>query len=709
MLLWGLAAGVPIVIHLLSKRKYQVVPWAAVEYLLAAVRNNARRIRIEQLILLLIRTAILVLLAVALADPVWSLLPTLGSSLGTAERSHFVLVLDGSYSMDYRAAEASRFEVAKRLAVQLVQDSRQGDGFTLVLMADPPLVAISEPAFDPADVADEIENLRLRHGGANLPMTLAAVQKILANARERHARLTDPKVCFFTDLGRTTWDDVASASCRDRLGRLAKDAMLVLFDVGQPDAQNAAITSVGVDEALVTVGREVTLQATVQNFGNRDQACRISLLADDQQVSTERITVAASGRTSVSLLHRFETAGEHTIEARLEGDALEVDNHRWRSIPVRPSIRVLCIEGRPGAARYVAWALEPVRSERPRVRVDVRFEDALLEADLERYDCVVLCNVGRFSRDEAAVLFEYVKNGGGLIIALGDQVQAESYNRELGGEESGTRVLPARLEQPAVGESYFFDPLEYRHPIVAPFARHERSGLLTTPVWKYFKVKPYDRDAARVALAFHNGDPAIVEERIARGRSILLATAVSPESVDRSSRPPMPWTALASWPSFPPLVHEMLALAARGAADQRNRLVGESLAGSVPGAASVPSLTIEAPDGQRDRVPFETDGEYRSWRYDRTIWSGIYTAEFGPRRDDRQLFAVNVATRESDLERLDPELLPSQFRRDFRLDQAATSAAVAKPTQYFRWFLAAVFVLLLAETYLAWHFGTASS
>jgi hypothetical protein len=65
MLLWGLAAGLPIMIHLLSRRKYHEVTWAAMAFLLAAVRKNARRIRIEQLILLLVRVAILLLLAPA--------------------------------------------------------------------------------------------------------------------------------------------------------------------------------------------------------------------------------------------------------------------------------------------------------------------------------------------------------------------------------------------------------------------------------------------------------------------------------------------------------------------------------------------------------------------------------------------------------------------------------------------------------------------
>jgi hypothetical protein len=307
------------------------------------------------------------------------------------------------------------------------------------------------------------------------------------------------------------------------------------------------------------------------------------------------------------------------------------------------------------------------------------------------------------------VLYEYLKNGGGLIVSLGDQVQADSYNEQLGGELSGIRILPVRLERPSAEDQYFFDPRDYRHAIVAEFAGHERSGLISTPVWKYFKATRYDSTSARVALAFHNGDPAIVEEPILRGRSIVLTTAASPESVDRTTDPPTPWTALAYWPSFPALVQEMLALAVGGRTSGRNLLVGDAVEGSVARAASGLTLTIEGPGGESDRVPMKTDGEYSRWVYDRAMWSGMYTARYGEPLDKVESFAVNVNTRESDLGRFDPELLPSQFNLDFSPGADAASLPATKPMEYFRWFLGAVFVLLLVESFAAWYFGNASS
>lgn len=710
MLLWGLAASLPIIIHLLSRRKYHEVTWAAMTFLLAAIRKNARRIRIEQLILLLIRVAILVLLALALADPMFSLFPSLGAALGTHGRTHYLLVLDVSYSMDYRTGDKSRLDRAKELAVQVVNDSRQGDGFTLVLLGDPPQAAISDPAFDPRDVVEEIESLKVRHGGASLPLTLTAIENVFQSVRRQQTRLTTTTICFFTDLGRTTWDDASTQDCRLRIGRLAENASLALFDVGQDGTANAAVTSLELRDSLVTTGREVSFVAEVQAFGTRERTSqRIVFLVDDQQVRADTIEVSAAGRSTMSWVHTFETPGEHQVEARLADDPLAIDNRRWLSVPVQEVINVLCVEGREGAARYLAYALEPGRTSTPRVRPLIRLEDALLEQDLNRFDCVALCNVRRFTREEAAVLCDYVRSGGGLLWTLGDQVQADSYNQQLGDEASGRRVLPARLESVAPSGVYSFDPLDYRHPIIAPFAGHQRSGLLTTPVWKYVQVKPFVSSAGRVALAFNNGDPAIVEERMGRGRSIVLATAVSPDCLDRSTDPPTPWTALTTWPSFPPLVQEMLAHAVRRRFEARNVLVGEPLEGSLPGARPSAALTIRTPSGEAERVAVQHAGQSSTWSFSGTVFSGVYVANSGSPGNQDQRYAANVNTRESDLNRFDSDLLPGQFDPEFHIDKVVGGLPSTKPAQYFRYILGLVLVLLLTETTLAWHFGNASA
>ena len=120
-LLYALAAaGVPVVIHLLNRRKYREVPWAAMRFLLAAIRKNRRRLRIEQWLLLAIRTLVVLLVVSAMAKP---FLESFGAVIA-GQRTHKVIVLDGSLCMGYRSGESSRFDQAKAVATQIVKDSR---------------------------------------------------------------------------------------------------------------------------------------------------------------------------------------------------------------------------------------------------------------------------------------------------------------------------------------------------------------------------------------------------------------------------------------------------------------------------------------------------------------------------------------------------------------------------------------------------------
>ncbi len=198
MLSWLAAAAVPLAIHLWNRRRYREVSFAAIEYLLAALRKNARRIQLEQWLLLAIRTLIIVLVALAVAEPY---LDAARLDSFTGQRTLKVLVIDGSYSMAYRPTDRSRFERAKLAAEKIVEESPAGDAFLLVVLADPPVIVVGSPAHDPSDFLQEIDNLRLVQGLADLPATLARVEEVLAAAGS--SAPTRREVYFLTDLRAT--------------------------------------------------------------------------------------------------------------------------------------------------------------------------------------------------------------------------------------------------------------------------------------------------------------------------------------------------------------------------------------------------------------------------------------------------------------------------------------------------------------------------
>jgi hypothetical protein len=723
MLAWLAAAAVPILIHLWSRRRYRETTWAAMEYLAAALLQKRRRLLLEHWLLLAVRTLVVVLAVLAVAEPSRD---RGGLAAPPGERRHRLLVLDGSFSMAYTSGEKSRFERAKETAARIVQESSQGDGFTLVLMSSPPRVVVGKPALESRDFLKELSLLELPHTTADLPNTLKEVEQVLLAARREEPRLTREEIYFLTDLGRVGWgidraDTATLTEFRKRSDRLAEAASLVVIDVGQLDAENLAVTAIRARDPFATLARDFEIEAQLKRFPPHARARQpVELLADGRRVTQQFVDIPAAGEASVKFSYRFESPGDHVLEVRAEGDLLEVDNHRWIAVPVKQSIAVLCVDGRsPGGAtdaatRYLVLALSPQADADGRglVRPKVVAESRLAELSLERYDCVFLADVAQFTAAEARLLETYVSGGGNLVLFLGDRVEAERYNAELGGERPGRiRLLPARLGPLVDRSETRLDPLGYRHPMVEAFRGRERSGLLTALVAKHIRLILPERSKARVALALASGDPLVVEEPIGRGRVVLVAT-----SADTT------WSCLPLWPSYVPLVHEMLDFAIRGQMESRNVVVGEPLAGTLPPAMGEASLEVRDPRSRSEPVRPRRESDLNVWSYADTMISGVYSVgrvgnpsyvEDGPPVSRTDAFAVNVDPAESDLAALTVEQLRDEVWPGIPFVHQTTWQHLDRPvfgrtsrsSPWAKDLLCGVFVLLLFETFLARRFG----
>src|SRR3954453_3178960 len=128
-------ASVPIIIHLLNRRRFQLVEWAPMKYLKLTIKTNRRRMRIEQLLLLIVRTLIVALLFVALARPALSK-NAIGRFLASRALSSRVIVIDDTLSMSYQIDHHSAFESAKEAATQLIRTMSPQDSVSLILATD---------------------------------------------------------------------------------------------------------------------------------------------------------------------------------------------------------------------------------------------------------------------------------------------------------------------------------------------------------------------------------------------------------------------------------------------------------------------------------------------------------------------------------------------------------------------------------------------
>ena len=101
-----LGISVPILVHLLNRMRPRQVEWAAMELLQKSMLTRSRQIRIEDILLLLLRCMAIILLALAMTRP--TITEKSAESLGLGRRiTGAVIAVDGSFSMECRSVRSS--------------------------------------------------------------------------------------------------------------------------------------------------------------------------------------------------------------------------------------------------------------------------------------------------------------------------------------------------------------------------------------------------------------------------------------------------------------------------------------------------------------------------------------------------------------------------------------------------------------------------
>lgn len=550
------AASVPVIIHLLNRRRFRIVNWAAMRFLLAAQKKNARKLRIEQVLLLLLRMLLLILLVVAMAsvtpwgDRFWS--KTLPESFATStpagRRTHRIILIDGSFSMSATSGDSSSFERARQLAQGIIQKGQSGDGISVILMAGTvrPVVpeVLSEVSDDKEYALSELGALQLPHGNSDLEGAVEALTKLLEKSP---SKFVQKEVYFLTDLRESTWNLPQSGHLQTAFEKIREQARTIVVDVGQEMTHNLAVTQIQLKEDLALAGQSSRVEVQVRAFGTKLPAeTGVALFlgkASDQvdgkppQLEEYQKTTLKNLRAehnSATFLVTFPEEGKYVLEARLPADSLPVDDRRRIVLDVRKEINVLLVNGHPQpvdprnphkqSTGKLASAIAPhegPQNRRPDGQLPIRtttltaseFLDAG-KGDLTKYDCVFLCDVPFLSSKQRTRLETHLKQRGGLVVFLGPHVQINSYNELF--RRDGTGVLPAELlgiSPPATTSPYTltFDTTATNQPPLTGFRRQsEQAALKSAPFTRYYKVNPIRPPdtrykAPRTSLSFRSG------------------------------------------------------------------------------------------------------------------------------------------------------------------------------------------------------------
>jgi len=704
------AAALPILIHLFSRRRAKEVRFPSIEFLREVSRKKVRRLQLRQLLLLALRVLIVAFFALAMARP------ALRAGRGVLGRgsSTIAVVLDNSFSMaaadpaanagagatsagapargavarDASSEEGSVYQTAKKRAIEVIALMHEGDRGVLALAATPVRLPFQTPIADLSLLRQEIDRAPIEATRADLPQAIDRVAGVFTASRTLNKELY--VISDFQQIDLDAWQallgkrsggagavdstggarqDVRGAArggpggVLGGAGTIPPDVKVYLIPARTLPVDNMAIERVRLDALGAGSDAGARLIVTIANYSN-NEARNVVIRALEEGTGTTAVgaealgeayaNVPAQGRGDATVLLR-QMPASGALRVTFAPDALPMDNAAY-FVAEQPGVRrVLIVSGASDpatdpATRYFRLALDPAGTKEFFDVQVARAEDPALGNAPPKADVIVLLDVGRLPDATIERIGKFRADGGGVFVVLGDRTDPRSYNTTIFPKLADLEVMGLQGDpaRPDVFRSLRIAAAA--HPIFDGFPAAAAGNITTARFLRMLDVKP-GKDA-RVLAEFTGALPALIEDK---------GTIVFTSSCDGV------WSDLSTSGAFLPLVHRVVqylaALGGGAATGAGDRLVaGTAIERAVdPDQLANQDAFFIDPTGTR-RPAERSEREGKVWlKSEPARIAGIYQLV---RADGVRLglFAVNLDTRESDL-RVAPEgVLPGLFK-----------------------------------------------
>jgi uncharacterized membrane protein YobD (UPF0266 family) len=634
--LFGLiAASLPLLIHLLNRRKLNRIRFPAVRFILMSQKRISRSYRLRHWILLALRTMAVVLLALLLANPIFQTGAGLFAGGGPVS---LVILLDNSLSMTW-SGDGIGFKQAKEAARLLITSLGDSDRAAII----PTSISGKEPIrlkLEKDVLLKELDQIEIAEGTADYSTALGKAYEILGEpAGQKEIRL-------ISDLGLTGWDNFSMSSLKQvdpaipvkaiRVGRKQKPLNVAVKEI------RAAGQGIGVDLPL-------HLEAVVANFSDQEIKDLLVQLSIDGQNKDQKLTsVPPRGDATVTLQTRLSQAGSHAGQLTIKKDGLAGNASLHFGVHAQDQLRILVVDGDPQTSLvqsetfFLTRALNPAgESDSSQYLPTVIIPEGLSGAALDAYQVIVLCNVAALPDTFIAKLQNYLRGGGGLLIFGGDRLQADNYNAKLA-QIVGTPIRDKKQGLEASGEK--IGKLELTHPALQSLSDNLlQESIKSARVWGYSRVSASGKT---VLMSLANGDPLLIEHKVGSGRVMFITT-----TADRD------WSDLPVKTAYLPMIHSLTNYLAGG---KRGLLDGGISVGDVKEISLPPgyvgkTIRITKPNKQPAEVVMSAAQDRASGSFEDNDVSGIYQlALTGGNQESGtpRLYAVNPPFLESRLEEI---------------------------------------------------------
>lgn len=643
-------AGLPLLVHLLSRTRPPVYRFSNLEFLQRVIRRTARFRKPKDWLLLALRTLAIAALAAAFLGPL--LLSKSGMLPG--EKRTVILLVDRSASMAARDGAATRFEAAV-LAAREALDSLRPDAANLVWIDATPAAVFPEPAPNRTFLAESLEQASAcpEPGALARAWELALRQCAVGTGRK--------ELVIVSDFQSSAWKNFDAT--------VPADINVRAFSVADGDSANLAVSSLVASPAEPVAGQETTVLCRVRNFSGEARRTTLSLDAGGSNQSRP-VELPAWGAAEAAFTVRCPTAGFLTLTAALEDDAFPGDDRCHAVLRIRESLRMVV-------------AAPPASAETKTARL---LADALTWLDM--IDCPDPTNpppgdlllVSGWKGNDAEKLRTLAAQGTTLIVFPSPGITAKALADITGtaaDAADGVLTLEARPE------GWQAMPVEGK-PTFALFASGEFGNPLAGVSRQRLRLPASITGKGDLLGRFADGTPALLAYSTASAPVVVSNLSLDPATSD--------WTSRSSFlPGFAELI---LHTRPKVAADPFTIEPGAFPAWAPADPSQAATLTLADPAGKTLALK-QIAGSV--WHSSQPAVPGIYSWLISGQAVHHSV--ANFPEFESDL-RVLPEL-PAFGKGEQPRQSLARAAALDHGLPLWPWLIALALLVLLIEPLIA--------
>ena len=451
--LFALAAvSVPLILHFLSRRRITTIEFSSLRFLEQMQKSRMKWLKIKEIILLVLRMAVIALIVMAFARP------TLRGFVGSSKASSSVATLiDRSASMETQGETGGLFDEARRTAARLVGGLEAGDMIALIDYPSDGAVGSLDP-LNPGDrLLKRISGLEPGYGSGGPGQALKSALEFLNKSPDLNR-----EIYIVTDGQENGWDDLPP-EVMDRGNWEGINLSRIRINPSGP--ANVGITDIFLPPQMLVPGENFEIEAELINYGTGAlENALVGLVVDNERKAQSTVSLRPGQPTRVSFKFKIDAPGKHGGFIEIDYDRYDVDNKRYFTLDMPERISLLTVGQTESSLRFLSLALN--RPEAGQISFKGIGAGDLLREDLEKYDVVLLYDLKKLDPAREASITGFVDNGGGLFVSLGKSIDPVYWKTFL----KNAANISAGDMTGSIGEYIVWDNFDYEHPIFSVYA-----------------------------------------------------------------------------------------------------------------------------------------------------------------------------------------------------------------------------------------------